>query len=71
MEVTGGALRAGMQVVVKGNENLRAGMPVRLQGKGGRPGGGRGGPPRGGAPRGGSPGRGGKPAADSRRGAGG
>ncbi len=62
MEVTGGALRAGMQVVVKGNENLRAGMPVRLQGRGGRPGA-RG---RGGAPR-----RGGKPAASSRRGTGG
>ena len=62
MEVKGGALRAGMQVVVKGNENLRAGMPVRLQGRGGRPGA-RG---RGGAPR-----RGGKPAASSRRGTGG
>ena len=62
MEVTGGALRAGMQVVVKGNENLRAGMPVRLQDRGGRPGA-RG---RGGAPR-----RGGKPAASSRRGTGG
>ena len=62
MEVTGGALRAGMQVVVKGNENLRAGMPVRLQGRGGRPGA-RG---RGGALR-----RGGKPAASSRRGTGG
>ena len=66
MEVQGGALRPGMQVVVKGNENLRAGMPVRLQGRGGRPGGARGGPPRGSAPR-----RGGKPAAASRRGAGG
>ncbi len=66
VEATGGALRAGMQVVVKGNERLRAGMPVRLQGRGGRPGmkpGGRG--------PGGRPQRGGKPAADSRRGAGG
>lgn len=70
MEVPGGALRPGMQVVVKGNENLRSGMPVRLQGRGGRPGGARG-SPRGGASRGGSPRRGGKPAADSRRGAGG
>ena len=78
-EVKSGALRAGAQVVVKGNENLRAGMPVRLQGRGGRPGGGRGGwrgsggggPPRGGPPRGGGSRRGGKPAADSRRGAGG
>ena len=39
VEATGGALRVGMQVVVKGNENLRAGMPVRVQGQGGRPGG--------------------------------
>ena len=42
MEVPGGALRPGMQVVVKGNENLRPGMPVRVQGRGGRPGGRRG-----------------------------
>lgn len=62
MEVPGGALRPGMQVVVKGNENLRPGMPVRLQGAGGRPG------ARG---RGSGARRGGKPAADSRRGAGG
>ena len=69
MEVPGGALRPGMQVVVKGNENLRAGMPVRLQSRGGRPGGGRG--PGRGAPPSGAPQRGGKPAADSRRGTGG
>lgn len=66
MEVQGGVLRPGMQVVVKGNERLRSGMPVRVKGPGGRPGmkpGGRG-------SRGG-PRRGGKPAAASRRGAGG
>ena len=69
MEVPGGALKAGMQVVVKGNENLRAGMPVRLQGQGGWPGRARGpgggGPPRGGAPRGGGPRKGEKPAANA------
>ena len=56
VEVPAGVLRAGMQVVVKGNENLRAGMPVRLQGQGGRPGSWRG-------PGGGGPPSGGKPAA--------
>ena len=73
VEVPAGVLRAGMQVVVKGNENLRAGMPVRLQGQGGRPGKARGGwrgpggggPPSGGAPRGGGPRKGGKPAANA------
>ncbi len=60
VEAAGGALKAGTQVVVKGNENLRAGMPVRLKGQGGRPAWGRGGAPRGGGPR-----RGGKPAANS------
>ncbi len=34
VEVPKGALKAGMRVVVKGNENLRAGMAVRLQGGG-------------------------------------
>ena len=50
------ALRAGMRVVVKGNENLRAGVPVRVQGarpRGAGRGGGRG------------PRKGRKPAADS------
>ena len=69
VEVPAGALKAGMQVVVKGNENLRAGMPVRLQGQGGWPGRARGpgggGPPRGGAPRGGGPRKGEKPAANA------
>ena len=62
MEVQGGVLRPGMQVVVKGNERLRSGMPVRVKGRSGRPG------ARG---SGGGPRRGGKPAAASRRGAGG
>ena len=60
VEDAGGVLKAGTQVVVKGNENLRAGMPVRLKGQGGRPAWGRGGVPRGGGSR-----RGGKPAANS------
>lgn len=56
VEAPAGALRAGMRVVVKGNENLRANMPVRVLGAR-RPGAGR------------PPGRGGfgrkKPTADA------
>ena len=31
VEVPGGYLKAGMSVVVQGNENLRGGMPVRVR----------------------------------------
>ena len=37
VEVTEGELKAGMRVVVQGNEALQDGMPVRLRGGGGRP----------------------------------
>ncbi len=50
VEVADGKLRAGMLVVVKGNEGLRPGMAVRLAGRGGPPRGGKRAPPGGGKP---------------------
>ena len=58
VEVPGGLIQPGMQVVVQGNEKLRNGMAVSLRGQGRRPGG----KPGAGKPGRGKPGRG-KPAA--------
>lgn len=57
VEAPSGALRAGMRVVVKGNESLRAGVPVRVQGARRVRGGGRGPRGRKKPPAGSAPGR--------------
>ncbi len=60
VEVPGGLIKPGMQVVVQGNEKLRGGMAVSLRGQGRRPGGKRGGKPGSGKPGAGKPAVGGE-----------